>query len=176
MMKIFEGHATVHCECICNWSEPFEGFIPEYLRVELAKFEEDRLLSSWIVAGFNYFSQEEIDKLIKIYTKMLKKAKKLAQRNLQCFVALEARSQFLCWDVIKRLRSTHSSVDIDSNLLIARFSDTYFTNLEPIIFSNPQVPFDLSSSNDLQFIDDELVQALNSLNGNASTGSDRIPS
>ena len=139
--------------------------------------EADRnLLATSIQAGFNYFTSEEIKVFRDDYRVTMKKVKKLAHRNMQRFIASSARSQFLCWDVIKKMRSCSSSVDISVNTLVDHFSHVYFTPTEPLIFQNPLQSFDLNEVNDLQFTDEELVNALKNLNGKAAVGPERVPS
>ena len=128
-------------------------------RLELEELENDwYLLSSSTLAGFNHFTVNEIREFRLDYEKTLKQAKGLAHRNMQRFIALSGRSQFLCWDVIKKMRSSSSSVDINPNILIDHFSHVYFTTREPLIFRHPLQHFDLTEVHDLQFLDEELPQ------------------
>ena len=143
----------------------------------MEELENDRhLLSTSILAGFNQFTAEEVKVFRDGYRATMKQAKKLAQRNMQRFIASSARSQFLCWDVIKKMRSSSSSVDICPKDLVDHFSHVYFTSVEPLIFQNPWQTFDLNEAHDLQFTDVELQLALENLNGNAAVGPERIPS
>jgi hypothetical protein len=71
----------------------------------------------------------------------MKKVKRLASRNLDRLVAKRARSRFLCWDVLKRLRSPVGSVDIDHSILLNHFQNIFFSSSEPLRFTNPWSSF-----------------------------------
>jgi hypothetical protein len=71
----------------------------------------------------------------------MRKTKRLASRNLGRFISKKARSGFLCWDVLKRLRSPAGRVDIDHSILVEHFKDIFFIRAEPLRFTNPWSDF-----------------------------------
>ncbi len=112
------------------------------------------LVSSSITNGTGRFSQVEISDFRSAYRTFMLKTKKLATRNLDRFISRRARSRFLCWDVLKRLRSPAGTVDIDHAVLVNHFKGIFFTSNEPIRFTNPWSKFapDIGGSLTLLFL------------------------
>jgi hypothetical protein len=111
-------------------------------RHEVERFEDDRaMVSASIVDNTGRFSQTEVQEFRESYRTFMKNTKRIASRNLDRFISKKARSRFLCWDVLKRLRSPAGSVDIDHSVLVDHFKSIFFTNKEPLRFSNPWSKF-----------------------------------
>ncbi len=124
-------------------------------RVEVESFEQDRILySASVTDGTGRFSAAEVSEFRERYRAFMKKTKQKATRNLDRFISKRARSRFLCWDVLKRLRSPPGrfeatpfpatppgSVNIDHSTLIDHFQSIFFTSSEPLRFSNPWSSF-----------------------------------
>ncbi len=86
-------------------------------RTTLESMEADRHhMAESIINRSNFFSHEEVSDFFDEYTESFRRAKKLADRNLNRFTSQRARSHTTCWDVIKRLRRS------DGNLILPRFS------------------------------------------------------
>lgn len=99
------------------------------------------MVSASVVDGTGRFSQNEISEFRERYRNFMKRARRTATRNLDRFISRRARSRFLCWDVLKRLRSPAGSVDIDHAILVDHFRSIFFTSSEPLRFFNPWSTF-----------------------------------
>jgi hypothetical protein len=74
-------------------------------RDNLEKLDQDRVhLQASVIANLGIFSDSDVRSFNIEYTEAYRKARRLADRNLKRLMARKARSQFLCWDIIKRLR------------------------------------------------------------------------
>ncbi len=71
------------------------------------------MLQSSILGNTALFSDNEVRAFNDEYSRAFKRARSLADRNLRRMTSGKARSQHLCWDVIKRLRpspGTYSNI------------------------------------------------------------------
>jgi hypothetical protein len=85
------------------------------LRDKLERLDEDRIhLQAAIVSNSNIFSDAEVRTFNNEYATAFRKARKLADRNLKRMMSKKARSQFLCWDILKKMRPS-AGVIIDPN-------------------------------------------------------------
>ncbi len=71
--------------------------------------------------------------------------------------------------------SVLGSVSIPAEVLISHFKSIFYTDVEPLAFTDPLWPF-LDGVGDGPFSDEELVSALRRLNGQAAVGPERVPS
>jgi hypothetical protein len=133
------------------------------------------MLQASILGNLAYFTDNEVRVFNNEYQKAFRRACNLADQNLKRMTSGRARSQHLCWDIIKRLRPSRGSVAIPAEKLIEHFSGIFFTSQEPLSFMDPLWPFSMSVEDGI-FLDSELVTALVELNGQAAVGPERIPS
>jgi hypothetical protein len=62
------------------------------------------MLQASVLGKLDYFTDDEVRAFNAEYQKAFKRARTLADRNLKRLTCGRARSQHLCWDVLKRLR------------------------------------------------------------------------
>ncbi len=74
-------------------------------RENLEKLDEDRaFLQAAILRGASLYSDSDVTEFNEKYASSFRRARALAERNLRRLTSRKARSQFLCWDILKRLR------------------------------------------------------------------------
>jgi hypothetical protein len=82
-------------------------------RDRLEKLEQDRVhLQASVISNQGLFSDSEVRDFNNEYYDAFRRARKLADRNLKRMMAKKARSQFLCWDVLKKLRPSAGVWDV----------------------------------------------------------------
>ncbi len=62
------------------------------------------MLQSSILSQTDQFTDDEVRAFNTEYDRSFRRARKLADRNLRRMTSGKARSQHLCWDILKRLR------------------------------------------------------------------------
>jgi hypothetical protein len=85
-----------------------------FRRDELERLDEQRAqYQALTVDGTsNSVSDEELKAFNDRYVKTFKKARRIADRNLRRQTSRKARSQTLCWDILKRLRPSGGNLEI----------------------------------------------------------------
>ncbi len=111
------------------------------------------------------------------YRGVLSEAQARAEKRLGASLASRCRGRTTCWELMRKLRQPSRGVAIDSETLVQHFTSIFYDPSEPLYFDPgtlgifPPPNFKL-----VLFTDDELVSALNALNSQAATGSQRVAS
>jgi hypothetical protein len=111
------------------------------------------------------------------YGSQVREAKRVAEKRIAAFIVRRAKGRFACWDLLKRLRNPVESVSMDAFAIAEHFAEVFHDSSAPLILNLDQLglppPLDFSVN---PFSDEELVAALNKLNGKAATGPQRVAS
>ncbi len=122
-------------------------------------------------------SGSDISEFRRYYSLTLSNSKKAAEKRIASYITNRAKGRFACWDLIRRLRSPVETVSMDAFSIAEHFAEVFHDSNEPLILDLNQLglppPPDFSCE---PFSDEELVAALDKLNGKAATGPQRVSS
>jgi hypothetical protein len=157
-------------------------YVSDELCHEITELEADsrHLFAQWS-AGTGAFTTSEVVSLRRRYNAAYKTASRTAESAILSRLRGQFTNQSLCWKVLKEIRNPDSTVAIDVGTLVNHFTRVFHCRDRPVLV-HPATGESWGSVDEGEeefiepFTDAELVSALKSLNIQAATGPELIPS
>jgi hypothetical protein len=185
LMKMLHSQGQVNRQALVPATESWQFFLTDSDRLEIQGLAvEERAVSERIQSGPGMISDHDVRIFYQRYRAKIESFQAKASNKMWLVYKDKGRDHCQTWKLLKRMRVTSRAVPIEPGRLLSHFRNIFFDPSRPLAVHYPGIehrpafgPF-LAADYHLSdvFSEDELEQALRSLNTEAGVGPGRVSS
>jgi hypothetical protein len=183
LMRMLHNQGQINRQALVSYSESWQYFLTDRDRQAIVDLqEEEKEMSFKIQSRVGGVSDEDVRRFYLRYRASFDEWKKKASEKMWEDYRSKTKNMGHTWKLLKRVRGTSRAVPIEPGKLLEHFKNIFFDPNRPLSIQYPSLhhepvfgPF-LAADYELsdKFSEDELKQAMDTLNKEAGVGPGRV--